>query len=284
MPVGTLFVEGMAKAPEQTVLRQIVPTGCVVTPGGSKTGLADQVRGVRRARGLGGGVVAALRDRDFDQDSSAPQGAPRTWVAGRAKDWIGWTWERVEIENYLIDPVVVAAALGQRAPDPAKYERALDDAAQRIAAYTAARTALSLWPLYAPMANRWGDAVFGGDHRFPSDRSPEACRAAIRQVVVTYETKRRVEVDDVLERFEQLHAECQPGGIRFAHCLTFFSGKDLVLAIEPELGALGLGGPKNFCKQVASKVELATDDVATWVPEWSALRRAMEHVETNDAP
>ena len=181
----------------------------------------------------------------------------------------------MEIENYLIDPQVVSQALGRRAPQMTTYQRALDDAAQRIAAYTAARTALSHWPPFAPMANRWGDSVYGGDHLFPADHSPDACRTAIRRVVETYETARRVDVEEVLRRFEQVHSECRPGGVRFAHYLTFFSGKDLAIAMAPELDSMRLGTPKGFCNRVAGGVESATDDVAAWLPEWSALRMAL---------
>lgn len=282
MPVGMLLVEGLGHAPEGSILPKIVPTGCTVVLGGSKTDLANQVLGARRAHP--GGVVAALRDRDFDDDGSAPVATPRMWRSGRAKEWIGWTWERVELENYLIDPIVVANALGSRAPSPTRYQQTLDDAAKRLAAYTAARTSLSRWPPFSPMTNRWGTEAYGGDHVLPRDLGADACRRQIREIVRTYEAERRVEVDDVLARFEKAYAECQSDGVRSEHYLTFFSGKDLVLGMAEGLRSLGLDTPKSFCNRIASKVEESTEDVATWLPEWSALRTALVEIPTNAGP
>ncbi len=51
---------------------------------------------------------------------------------------------RKEIENYLIDPHVVAQALGNKAPHAETYSAALEKAVACISDYTAARTALSI--------------------------------------------------------------------------------------------------------------------------------------------
>ncbi len=56
-----------------------------------------------------------LKDGDFDRDWQAPSDQPRPWtkqLGSRRVERIGWTWARKEIENYLIDPEVVARALG----------------------------------------------------------------------------------------------------------------------------------------------------------------------------
>jgi hypothetical protein len=102
--------------------------------------------------------------------------------------------------------------------------------------------------------------------------------------VDAYEAERRVEVADVLDRFERVNAECQPGGPRFAHYLTFFSGKDLLLAMEPGLATLSLGTPRDSCSRVASCIEVAADDVALWLPEWSALRNELAQAHSKDGP
>ena len=60
-------------------------------------------------------TVVGLKDADFDRDWNAPADRPEAWtkrLPGARIERIGWCWARKEIENYLIDPVVVARALG----------------------------------------------------------------------------------------------------------------------------------------------------------------------------
>lgn len=148
----------VAKIPDVRVISAIVPPGCVVRPIGSKQGLALRILGGKDVRP--GSAIAGLRDRDFDDDDSLSTGNPRNWFIINAAKQIslGWYWERKEIENYLIDPKVVKRSLGDNAPPASDYRLALQQSADKIAVYTAARITLSLYlsSRPSPPDNTWG--------------------------------------------------------------------------------------------------------------------------------
>jgi hypothetical protein len=274
MPVSVLYCEGGPKSPDMRVLSAILAGVCAIKPAGSKYGFGQ---GIRLARAVTPGVmVAGLRDRDFDADETPPVLAPRPWLVDNNALWLGWYWERTEIENYLADPEVVRRALGARAPNAQSYEATLRESAESIAAYTAARTALSFSRVrFSPLRNAWGKEHGTDDHGFPDQRSAADCRAAICEILATHEATQTVPVENVLEQFEALLPACQPGGSRFAHFLTFFSGKDLLLGMQDRLAELGLGMPGQFRERILKGIEQAQDDVWHWLPEWKHLRTLM---------
>jgi hypothetical protein len=274
MPVSLLYCEGGPKSADLRVLSALLAGVCAIKPGGSKYGFGQGVRFARMASGAGIGVtIAGLRDRDFDANDTPPTLAPRRWLVDNNTLWLGWYWERVEIENYLVDPEVVKRALGTQAPNVKSYQAALRESAESIAAYTAARTALSLARVrFSPLQNAWGKEYGTGDHRFPDQRAEADCRAAICAILTDHEATQSIPVENVLERFDSLLPACRPGGGRFAHFLTFFSGKDLLLGMQDHLTQLGLGTPGQFRERILKGIEQAQDDVWNWLPEWKQLR------------
>ena len=126
MSVNILLCEGAPKSPDVRVLTALLSGVCLVEPSGDKYGLPRWVRtnrGVRIAS-----VIAALRDRDLEAEYSQPQDSPHPWRQNDERGhpfWLGWYWERVEIENYLVDPQVVQRSLGDRAPDQQSYQDGL---------------------------------------------------------------------------------------------------------------------------------------------------------------
>jgi hypothetical protein len=190
----------------------------------------------------------------------------------------------VEIENYLIDPEVVRRALGQQAPDPAAYQNALNAVAATVAVYAAARTALtqSRARRLLPISNAWGPERGRLRHPFPDDRNITQCRTGIRQIVRDYGQSHRITAEAVLARFNSLLPECCEGD-RFQYYLTYFSGKDLLCALEPWLVSLGLGSPYQFRERVLRGIERATDPWA-WLPEWTALRSQLASIASNAGP
>ena len=206
MPVKLLYCEGGPRSADLRVLTALLAGVCVIKPGGSKYGFGQGIRFARMTSPARlGGMIAGLRDRDFDADDSPPVHAPRRWLVDNDTLWLGWYWERTEIENYLVDPEVVGRALGARAPDTPSYEAVLQESAGSIVAYTAARTALSLSRVrFSPLPNAWGKEHGPSDHRFPDQRTEADCRAAIRGILVNHEAIQSVPVENVLERFEAL--------------------------------------------------------------------------------
>ncbi|WP_026736184.1 hypothetical protein [Fischerella sp. PCC 9605] len=279
MPVNILYCEGVAKSPDVRVLSVIIPPGCVVRPVGSKQGLAQRILGAKDVRT--GSTIAGLRDRDFDDDQSPPQAAPRNWhiTEGGKQVPLGWYWERKEIENYLIDSKVVGRALGEEAPPLEEYRQALKASAQKIAVYTAARITLSLYLQNRPSPpnNFWGeerDKKQG--YRFPKDRGlTEAnCKSELNNIIKQYEQRLALPKRNPLDEFERLLPTCCPGGSRFQNqnYITFFAGKDLLYGMREQLCGFGFESPVVFRERILKGIEESAEDVWTWLPEWQRLR------------
>jgi len=278
MPVKLLYCEGGPRSADLRVLTALLAGVCVIKPGGSKYGFGQGIRFARMTSPARlGGMIAGLRDRDFDADDSPPVHAPRRWLVDNDTLWLGWYWERTEIENYLVDPEVVGRALGVRMPAAQSYEAALRESAESIAAYTAARTALSVSRVrFSPLRNAWGKERGTSGHLFPDQRTEADCRAAICEILANYRDVQSVPTENVLDRFEALLLACQPGGGRFMHFLTFFSGKDLLLGMQDGFVHLGLGTPGQFRERILKGIEQAQDDVWNWLPEWKQLRNIVQ--------
>ena len=278
MPVNVLYCEGGRNSPDTRVLLNVSTGICAVRPAGSKYGLDRQILFIKQENLLPSSIVAALKDRDFDKDESPPVNSPRNWSATVQNNniQVGWSWERKEIENYLIDPEVVSHALGSKAPPLEAYRAALEESATTIADYTAARIALSIsrQPLL-PLKNYWGN--MGGQHPFPDRLAESDCRAGITDVVRQYEQAQIVRENDVLVAFEDLLSMCRVGGCKFQNFLTFFSGKDLLCGMRSALIGWGLGEPFVFRERIVKGIENSTENVSSWVPEWVQLRQEVQN-------
>ncbi|MCC7490989.1 MAG: hypothetical protein IT204_01500 [Fimbriimonadaceae bacterium] len=91
------------------------------------------------------GVAAkCLRDRDFD--FAVPGAGLGPWTVsgfGPGPVLVGWFWRRFELENYLLDPTIQAAACGRlRWWDEAAYRTALTAACHERRYHVAARQTL----------------------------------------------------------------------------------------------------------------------------------------------
>lgn len=269
MSINVLYCEGNSKSIDILVIRQLIPRDCTIRPiGGKNYGFEEKIISDRAINPL----LAGLRDRDFDCCDFTPNNMPSEWLYNNVK--IGWLWERKEIENYLLDPEIVQRALGKKAPPIAQYKAALIKAAENIAAYTAARTALSCYRF----KNCWGEEVSKGKtHYFPqlSRLGQDKCRDKIAEIVRTNKGDRIVESRNVLDKFDKLLPSCRPGGFRFENFLTFFAGKDLLYMMKDKLQEFGFSDKDSigqFLERVIKGIEASPEDVWTWLPEWQKLR------------
>lgn len=282
MPVNVLFCEGRAKSPDIRLLSALV-TGLTpsvtVKPAGSKYGLGTRIRAERDARPKS--AVAGIRDRDFDVRDSAsacapPLMEPPSWLVqdNTMTISIGWYWERTEIENYLIDPAVVSHILDNTQTET--FAQHLNDAAQSLVEYTTARMALSKARLrFNPLPNSWGKKRGKNKHAFPEKISDQDCRKGIENVVASHTHEREISVADVLTHYDTLLPQFQASGNQPPHFITHFSGKDLLYGIETQLKTLGFASPGAFREQILTTIE-QSPDVWTWLPEWHALRDAIQ--------
>jgi len=190
---------------------------------------------------------------------------------------LGWCWERVELENYLLDPEVVSHTIDEKVPrfNHEKYRKALTEAAQSIADYSAARKAISdslPEPFPRPVHNCWGRERGNENHPLPDELDEQKCRAHIMETM----TRHRKAHDDfeqrVLLRYEELLPEFRTGAAS-QHFLTYFAGKDLLWAMEDALHGLGFDNPIQFIDYIIARITSTTEDIYQWLPEWQELRR-----------
>lgn len=279
MPVDLLFCEGGPQSPDLRVLNLVSGAG-VLRPTGSKYGLGNTVKAHRDASPAS--VIAGIRDRDFDDDETPPRDEPRRWDVEGGAVWIGFYWERREIENYLIDPIVVTKALGSKAPDRAGYQNALQSAANSLSCYTAARVALSLArKRFTPLSSSWGRKRGKIGNEMPDDLSEAACRQGIRENLIHHQQEQVPPENDVLSTFASILPTCQTGGIRRQHFVTFFSGKDLLCVMDSDLRSLGFKSSYQFQETVLKGIESSADDVFLWMPEWKVLHDTVQTITNN---
>lgn len=277
MSVNILYCEGGSKSTDIRVFRSFLPGSCLVKQAGSKYGFDRRILFLKREGGRPATEIAGIRDRDFDNDTSAPLRRPKTWIIREDDNdfEIGWIWERKEIENYLLDPNVVLHALGNNAPPIEDYEQALHETAKDISIYTAARIALSLSRVrILPLNNQWGEKL-GKGHLFPEILTEASCRIAVSEIVSDYQQTYHIEEINVLAKFDEILPTCSEGGSRFSDFLTFFAGKDLLVSMEPKLKQFGFHSYHTFREKIIVQIEKSTEDVWAWLPEWQELYHAV---------
>ncbi len=279
MSVTNLYCEGTSQSIDIRVIRALLPRGVVIHPLGGKTSsFVSSIIADRRRRPN----LACLVDHDFDCRDWQIKNQPLRFEYDSR--WIGWEWERKEIENYLIDPVVVRNALGNKAPDRDQYQDALDEAAKDIATYSAARTALAC----ENFKNYWGDEVREG-HLFPPQRGRNYCQVRIAEIVREYRGNRIVSEEDVKEKFRALLPKFRDGS-RFQNYLHYFAGKDLLYVMRNTLRDFGFEDTSNnyhpeevFIERVVTRIEKSTEEVWEWLPEWTVLRRLIEETDFSES-
>ncbi len=269
MPVSVLLCEGNNTSPDARVLNKLLAGLCEVKPFGGKYGMGDRI--LARREVLGATSVFGLLDGDF-REWTVPKGIPISWVIEpqNSKQHIGWRWERKEIENYLIDPVVVARALGALPDD---YEALLRSTAVSLSAYQAARITLTLHrPRFSPLQNSFGTKH--GDTELPEANALDAvhCLDAAKDVIQRWNEHRSLDDVCVEATFNRVLPECEEGGARFMHFVTGFAGKDLLWGMSAGLAKAGFSSPRVFLERILVGISKSSDNVAAWLPEWTALR------------
>jgi hypothetical protein len=276
MPVSLLLCEGGEKSPDIRVLRAILSgINMTIRSSGGKYGLGAMILAQREARNTPG--IAGILDRDFDDSHDAPNNQPRNWQNNDGQILFGWRWERCEIENYLIDSRVVQRAIPSRFPGVNEYTQALNSAVSRISTYSAARTALSISRRrFTPLKNCWGRES-NLNHQFPDNTTDQDCIAGITTALSEYQDCVGVSNDEVAHQFENQRPFFSPGGIKHDHYLNYYSGKDLMISMTPDLNQWEFASPKVFREAVLSGIERSSEDVWQWLPEWENLRAQIEN-------
>ena len=272
MSVNLLLCEGVSSSPDVRVLGKLLAGLCQVKPMDGKYGMGTRI--IARREPPHSSVVAGMLDGDFIKEWAIPINKPREWQSNDKKIHFGWCWERKEIENYLIDPLIVERALGGQSPNMDQYRTALAKARDKIADYQAARTALSASRVrFKDLPSSFGRKRGKIKHTFPDCLSEDSCNLGIKNIVEDHQTEQIIELSDVQKAFQQYLSECRPGGIRYQDYLHAFAGKDLFWAVDEWFEAQGYSSAWVFCEKVAMAVWQSQEDIADWVAEWSELRQ-----------
>lgn len=254
-----LLCEGDERSPDAPLARAIlrgVPV--TVVPVGSRGALLAAADDDTRA----------LRDGDFPDDPAgwAPLPGVGAWDEGGRR--IGWRWRRKEVENYLVDPEVLARVYGWDAARRRAYDALLGAAIDACAERTAARMALlGLVPRFERRVVRPFDPVLAGDALVAElrDRHRRARQAPARSE------------DALVARFHALLPLCLPGGP--CHHPWVIAGKDLAGAFARIRGAReafpALLDTRRLAADVIAAVERA-EAPHGWLPEWAALRAEVD--------
>ena len=222
---------------------------------------------------LGSSAVYGLLDGDF-RNWVVPTGNPQKWEGENGTIHFGWRWERKEIENYLIDPLVVEKALGNALPD---YSGMLHRAAAKLVPYQAARITLSLKrPRFVQLPNAFGKPNGRDKHLIPEQIDYQNCLSEAQSLAQQWSAGRSISDEEIESLYTDVLAECSPpNGGRFKHFLSCFAGKDLLWSMNDELRTQGFASPLVFLERILVGISKSSDDIALWLPEWQALRQAV---------
>lgn len=266
MPVRDLLVEGDL---DNIILTAVLRGRPTVKTGGTKTALKPRAEDERRQRKV---TVCYIRDRDFDfdppNDRSRPE--PHTRVQAGGAEVLGWYWCRHEMESYLLEPAIVARAIGC---DEASYREALTGAARRIRDYQAARGAIGATRQSLPPSFKFQtlpDEIPDDSLRLPADLSPEAVSSWARDHASRFRDRLCPQLDPAaIQRvIDQRRARLSDEVLgSSAEILVWFSGKDLMSALGPWLASRGVAPPGAFRARLRDWVREHPEETVSFLPE-----------------
>ncbi|MBL8226906.1 MAG: hypothetical protein JNL98_00450 [Bryobacterales bacterium] len=123
------------------------------------------------------------------------------------------------------------------------------------------------------LVSRFGRERGKYNHAFPDDPSEAACRQEVERIVGEFASQHESSLPEVLALYRTYLDECGPAGEKRLHFLTFYAGKDLLLAIDQDIGGAG-----KFLEHILAGIANEPDPVHDWLPEWAALRSLVASV------
>lgn len=273
MPVTLLLVEGEL---DVELLSPILQPGPAVERGGSKGSLAPKTRDRREEKRI---HACYLRDRDFDYEPPADTSAPSIDKYFKKDDEpeeavLGWRWCRHEIESYLLDPPLVAAATGWPI---AQFTSALVNAGQHIAEYTACRWELGQIRHYLAEVKLVNSRPQPKDNEFwlPADITLDTNARAIFTLLSDWRRDTSVPDETDIREACQSRAKRLAGLTTTDEVLCWHGAKDLLAALEGSIRQRLRIAPASLRIRLRDWVRDHPEDAIQLFPEWLALRSAL---------
>ncbi|HRI63170.1 MAG TPA: hypothetical protein PK156_03005 [Polyangium sp.] len=266
MSVSILLCEGIASSPDVRLLRVVLRrVQLEIVPSGGKDGLPSTVIALRSQVPQ----TCAFRDADFPRQ-------PDTWTAATdAEQWtvkrdtgdvmVGWKLRRKEIENYFVDPNLLARVFGWDGAQEKDYSDKLDNILDELAIVTAARMALTAC---AATRNRLDTQV-----SFIADET--RMKLELSQKAQNFNQGAQVDETKLLATFDRLLPECRRGGKFRQAGLDVFAGKNILARMQQTAGMPNVvKNSDKLIEKVLDALEKAPDS-HTWVSEWEKVHDAV---------
>lgn len=270
MSVTLLLCEGESQSFDVRLLGSIL-RGVVgeIRPSGGKDGFPNLVKNHRRAMQS----VCGICDGDFPRSPHEwrPDTSAQPWTETRQGTTVqlGWRWRRKEIENYLLDPNVLARTYAWSSEQRATYETHLNRVLDALGPPTAARSALTAC---APRRVRVDTSVDVRQTRDELERE-------LRTRAADHNSGASIDSHTLVAMFQRLVGECEHGGRLRADGLAFFAGKNIAALLTCQPGIQQLRRSLKNIDDVGDDVIDALNQDSTphtWLPEWQALRAAVD--------
>lgn len=224
-----------------------------------------------------------LRDRDFDFEPPDDTSSPVVDEVDKSssKGPLGWRWCRHELENYLLEPDLVAGALGLDAAARQQYITALCEGAKTIRHYEAARWAVGMARRVLPPAYQLRTRPAEGQKKewfLPNELERDACQDWLLSHVEQFSQRvlpalARAQVRAHYERRCELFTDTSLEDHRFV--LIWFSGKDLMESVAPHFDK----SAGELRAQVRDWMRENPGDALKALPEWQGLLERLRRPE-----
>lgn len=287
--MAIILCEGTANGYDGGLLEKLFGNIARIVPLGSRFGMKYRIDTLRTV--MPETSAFAILDRDFPKSWEPEAELPIPWTVREnvREHHYGWFWERKELENYFIDPIIVRKSLKKERPDwndselDHDYVKSLEEARNEIHVYQAARLSLSI---LGRSGQYYVSSSFGTPrgategYFFPKkdDLSESASLEWLHRTHEEYIERHTGRLDELCDMFRKFREETSPGGIRYDNYLSAFSGKDLAWAMENKLIEYGFQGTKNFLNLILKGILESEEDVSSWLPEWTQMKEAIQYL------
>jgi len=269
MPVNVLLVEGDLDA---QLLGAVYRGLLTIEIGGPKNSLAPQV--IRRRQKNDG--VCYIRDRDFDFE---PPNCTHQPSEDRSRNGqpLGWRWCRHAIENYLLEPALVAEVTGW---EISRFSDALCAAARRIRHYEVSRWVIGQARRGLPPHHDLKTQPDGlKEIAVPDDLSETASLAWARRQITDFKQQIDVKLGDEsvgasIEKYRALLTDEFLS--KSDQVLLWCSGKDLFASLADWLRSEGRNTPGDFRAELRDWVRKNSEQALELLPEWRGFKEMLD--------